>query len=103
MGESADRFAHHLPRLAARQRRGGVMLSTIGWVATAVFSASYFFRAPGTLRRLQAAAACLWILYGVAIHAWPVVIANVIVAAAAALTSAAPAPATPPLSASFSS
>ena len=67
------------------------MLSAIGWLATAVFSASYFFRTPGALRRIQAAAACLWIVYGVAIHAWPVVIANLIVAAAAAATSGGPA------------
>jgi hypothetical protein len=65
------------------------MLDSIGWVATAIFSASYFFRGAATLRRLQAAAACLWIAYGVAIHAWPVVIANVIVAIAAAVTSSA--------------
>jgi hypothetical protein len=62
------------------------MLSAIGWLATAVFSASYFFRAPGMLRRLQAAAAGLWIVYGVAISAWPVVVANLIVAVAAATT-----------------
>src|ERR1051326_289708 len=103
MGEGADRFAHPLPGLAAHRHRGGVMLATVGWVATAVFSASYFFRAPRTLRRLQAAAACLWILYGVAIHAWPVVIANVIVAAAAGLPSAAPTTPTPPLPTRFSS
>jgi hypothetical protein len=59
------------------------MLEAIGWVATAVFSASYFFRQPSALRRIQAGAACLWIAYGVAIHARPVVIANVIVAVAA--------------------
>ena len=59
------------------------MLESIGWVATAVFSASYFFRQPSALRRIQAGAACLWIAYGVAIHARPVVIANVIVALAA--------------------
>jgi hypothetical protein len=64
------------------------MLDSIGWVATAIFSASYFFRTPATLRRLQAGAACLWIAYGVAIHAWPVVIANLIVAIAAVATSA---------------
>ena len=58
-------------------------MEAIGWVATAVFSASYFFRRPAMLRRIQAAAACLWIVYGLAIHALPVVIANVIVAAAA--------------------
>jgi hypothetical protein len=59
------------------------MLEAIGWIATAVFSASYFFRQPAALRRIQAAAACLWIAYGLAIHAMPVVIANAIVAVAA--------------------
>jgi len=59
------------------------MLNAIGWIATAVFSTSYFFREPATLRRVQASAACLWILYGVAIGAMPVIVANVIVAAAA--------------------
>ena len=58
-------------------------MEAIGWVATAVFSASYFFRQPAALRRIQAGAACLWIAYGLAIHARPVVIANVIVAVAA--------------------
>jgi hypothetical protein len=59
------------------------MLNLIGWVATAVFSTSYFFRRPGALRRIQAAAACLWIVYGILLHAFPVVAANLIVAAAA--------------------
>ena len=64
------------------------MLDTIGWIATAVFSTSYFFRQPAALRRIQAAAACLWIVYGVALHAFPVIAANVIVAAAALVSSA---------------
>jgi hypothetical protein len=59
------------------------MLNLLGWTATAVFSASYFFRQPAALRRIQAAAACLWIAYGILIGAFPVVAANVIVAAAA--------------------
>ena len=59
------------------------MFDAIGWIATAIFSSSYFFRQPSMLRRIQAAAACLWIAYGVCIHALPVVIANLIVAAAA--------------------
>jgi hypothetical protein len=63
------------------------MLDTIGWVATAVFSTSYFFRRPASLRRIQAAAACLWIIYGIALHAFPVIAANVIVAAAALVSS----------------
>lgn len=62
------------------------MLNVIGWVATAIFSASYFCRRPAALRTIQAVAACLWIAYGLAIHALPVVIANVIVAAAALYT-----------------
>ena len=59
------------------------MESVLGWIATAAFSASYFARRPAVLRRIQAAAACLWIAYGLAIHALPVVAANLIVAAAA--------------------
>ncbi len=59
------------------------MLEAVGWVATAIFSSSYFFRQPAALRRIQAGAACLWVIYGVAIGAMPVVAANVIVAAAA--------------------
>ncbi|MDR3703779.1 MAG: hypothetical protein P4L56_29285 [Candidatus Sulfopaludibacter sp.] len=59
------------------------MESVLGWVATAAFSASYFARRPAALRRIQACAACLWIAYGLAIHALPVVAANLIVAAAA--------------------
>lgn len=63
------------------------MLEAVGWVATAVFSSSYFFRQPATLRRVQAGAACLWVIYGVAIGAMPVVAANLIVAAAAVYSS----------------
>ena len=59
------------------------MLDGIGWVATAIFSTSYFFRQPAALRRIQAVAACVWIVYGLSIHALPVVIANLVVAAAA--------------------
>ena len=65
----------------------GVMLDALGWVATAVFSTSYFFRRQATLRRIQAAAACLWVAYGLAIGALPVVAANLIVAAAAVYSS----------------
>jgi hypothetical protein len=64
-----------------------VWLNMIGWTATAVFSSSYFFKEAATLRRIQAAAAFLWVLYGVAIHSAPVVVANVIVGIAAIYTS----------------
>lgn len=63
------------------------MLDAVGWIATAVFSASYFFRQPAALRRIQATAACLWVAYGLMIRAFPVVAANVIVAAAALYSS----------------
>jgi hypothetical protein len=59
------------------------MLNAIGWIATAIFSASYFFRGQTALRGIQAVAACLWVVYGLMIGALPVVAANVIVAVAA--------------------
>jgi len=65
------------------------MLSWIGWVATAVFAGSYLCRRQVTLRRVQAAAAVLWVVYGVLIHALPVVVANVIVASVALYSSLA--------------
>jgi len=64
-------------------------VAIIGWLATAVFASSYFFRQPLTLRRIQAAAALLWVMYGIAIDALPVVVANLIVAAAALYSSLA--------------
>jgi hypothetical protein len=67
------------------------MLNWIGWVATAVFTSSYFFRQPKTLRWVQAVAALLWVIYGFLIGAMPVVVANVIVAAAAVYSSFVPA------------
>jgi hypothetical protein len=62
-------------------------VDAIGWGATAVFVASYFVRQTNTLRRIQGAAACLWIIYGIAVGAPPVIGANVIVAAAALASS----------------
>ncbi|MBI2686188.1 MAG: YgjV family protein [Acidobacteria bacterium] len=55
----------------------------IGWIATAAFASSYFCKEARTLRLIQGMAAILWIGYGVFIQATPVVVANVIVAAAA--------------------
>ncbi|HKC11115.1 MAG TPA: YgjV family protein [Vicinamibacteria bacterium] len=63
------------------------MSEWIGWVATAIFAASYFFKDPVGLRRLQALAASLWIVYGVLIAAPPVIVANVIVAVMAIASS----------------
>jgi len=56
------------------------MIDAIGWVATALFASSYFFKRPAVLRRTQALAAALWIVYGTIIHAMPVVAANSAVA-----------------------
>ncbi len=54
-----------------------------GWIATAVFATSYFVPKASTLMQIQAAAACLWIIYGVKMDASPVIVANLIVAGAA--------------------
>jgi len=56
------------------------LLPWIGWAATAVFAGSYLCKDPAALRRVQAAAAVLWVVYGVVIGAMPVIVANVIVA-----------------------
>lgn len=63
-------------------------LQWIGWVATAMFGASYLCKRPSALRGIQALAALLWIVYGALIHALPVVVANLIVAVMALFTSA---------------
>ena len=59
------------------------MLAWIGWVATAVFAGSYLCKDQAMLRRVQAAAAVLWVVYGALIGAMPVVAANLIVAGVA--------------------
>jgi hypothetical protein len=58
----------------------------LGWIATAVFVASYFFSRPGLLRAVQMGGAALWVLYGFLIGAIPVIAANVLVLTAAAWT-----------------
>jgi hypothetical protein len=63
----------------------------IGWVATATFASSYFCKQPAALRRVQGLAALLWMSYGIMIHALPVIIANMVVAAVAVLSSFWPA------------
>jgi hypothetical protein len=55
----------------------------IGWLATAVFASSYLTRRTVTLRRIQGTAALMWAVYGGLIHALPVLVANLIVAAMA--------------------
>jgi hypothetical protein len=58
----------------------------LGWLATAVFVASYFSNRPLVLRSLQMLGALLWLVYGALIGATPVIVANVLVFAAAAYT-----------------
>jgi Bacterial inner membrane protein len=64
----------------------------IGWLATAIFGVSYFVRNPATMRWVQASAAVCWMVYGVLLHAAPVVVANVIVASLAAYSALRTAP-----------
>ena len=73
-------------RRTMRWRPEDTVLDAIGWVATAVFASSYFFSAPSKLRWTQACAASMWIVYGAILGAKPVVVANLIVAVAAAYT-----------------
>jgi hypothetical protein len=62
------------------------MTDALGWVATALFVGSYFFKRAALLRVAQMSGAALWIVYGVLIDALPVVVANGLVLAAAAWT-----------------
>jgi hypothetical protein len=58
----------------------------VGWAATAVFVASYFFARPSRLRAAQMLGSLLWLSYGLLIHSSPVIVANVLVFGAAAGT-----------------
>lgn len=66
----------------------------VGWIATAIFLSSYRCKDPVALRRVQALAASLWVVYGVMIQATPVVAANLLVAGIAGYSSLFP-PRTP--------
>ena len=63
------------------------MTDAIGWIATAVFASSYLCREPVNLRRVQALASGLWLVYGIRIGAPPVIAANLIVATLALVSS----------------
>ncbi|MDE2262850.1 MAG: hypothetical protein KGL45_10030 [Gammaproteobacteria bacterium] len=62
------------------------LADTMGWIATAVFVASYFFSRPAVLRGLQMLGAALWIAFGVLIASKPVIASNILVFSAAAWT-----------------
>jgi hypothetical protein len=68
-------------------------IEMLGWTATAVFVASYFFARPSRLRAVQMFGALLWVTYGVLINASPVIVANILVFSAAAWTTLRKAPA----------
>jgi hypothetical protein len=57
-------------------------IAWFGWMATAVFTTSYFVAKTSTLKQIQAAAACLWIVYGVKTGSTPLIVSNLIVVAA---------------------
>jgi uncharacterized protein with PQ loop repeat len=63
-----------------------VVTECVGWAATAVFVASYFFARPSVLRSMQMLGALLWLAYGLLINSSPVIVANVLVFSAAAWT-----------------
>lgn len=62
------------------------MVDYLGWGATAVFVTSYFCTRANTMRRIQMIGALMWSLYGLFMHAPPVVVANLLVFFAAAWT-----------------
>ena len=62
------------------------LADSIGWMATAVFVASYFFSKSAMLRGLQMLGAALWMTFGLLIASKPVIVANVLVFAAAGWT-----------------
>lgn len=62
------------------------LADAVGWMATTVFVASYFFSKPAMLRGLQMLGAALWMTFGMLIASKPVIVSNVLVFAAAAWT-----------------
>jgi hypothetical protein len=55
----------------------------VGWVATSCFTLSYLVKKERNLLMLQALASSIWLTYGLIIHAFPLVVANFIVASSA--------------------
>ncbi len=63
-----------------------LFIESIGWLATAVVVASFFFANPTTLRKVQILGASLWLVYGMTIGSLPVIVANILVVTAATLS-----------------
>ncbi|MGB2714400.1 MAG: hypothetical protein WBC51_09500 [Vicinamibacterales bacterium] len=62
------------------------MIEYLGWAATGVFVASYFFTGAQSIKRVQMVGALMWATYGLLIGASPVVVANLLVFGVAAWT-----------------
>lgn len=62
------------------------MYDWIGWIATSLFTLSYFVRGERNLLKLQSMAASVWCVYGIILRSPPLIVANVIVAASAGYT-----------------
>jgi hypothetical protein len=62
------------------------MIEFLGWAASGVFVASYFFTRVEAIKSVQMIAALMWTAYGLLIGASPVVVANLLVFVVAAWT-----------------
>ena len=62
------------------------MIDYVGWAATGVFVASYFFTRAQAIKGVQMVGALIWVTYGLMIGASPVVVANLLVFTVAAWT-----------------
>jgi hypothetical protein len=69
-----------------------MIVDLAGWLATAVFLTSYFFKQPVVLRRVQMLGAAVWIAYGLLMSAPPIIAANSLLILVAAWTARRPAP-----------
>ena len=63
------------------------LIEYLGWLATAVFVASYLCKGSTSLKRVQMVGALMWVVYGLLIGATPVVAANLLVFSVAGWTS----------------
>jgi hypothetical protein len=54
------------------------MSDLVGWLATAIFSSSYFVKNPIALRLVQASSSLCWMIHGIQVHSRPLMIANII-------------------------
>ncbi len=64
----------------------GMLVANLGWFATGVFTASYFCKRADILRLVQMLGASLWLAYGIAISAPPVIVSNLLLLTVAGAT-----------------